>query len=246
MRSWTDAGTRLLIAMATGAALVALVTLANVYLIPGGLLDAAGGWRFLAKGAALLCGVCALAVEVGIRLPARLGQRGTITLIALSAIAWGMCLSQTTLTKEWVREGLALPWLASAGAAALVWLTLYAALAGLLAGQRATNGSATRAALTPLWLTPLWGGITGIVFGLTWTLLYLSSPPVCRPGMHCYGLDISPWLGLNTGLSMGVGGGFTLGLTLAIALRLALALRPVYTGPIERTLSGSPTTTAEA
>lgn len=226
MRSWTDAGTRLLIAMATGAALVALVTLANIYFIPGGLLDALGGWRIVAEGAALLCGVCALALDIGFRLPARGGRRFVSTALALTAVTWGICMSQATSAKAWARAWKAIPWLANAGMAALVWLLLFAALAGLLAGLRSLNTSATRAALTPLWLTPLWGGATGIVFGLSWTLLYLSNPPVCSPRMHCYGLDRSPWDGLRAGIEIGLLYGIILGMTLTLALRLALALRP--------------------
>ncbi len=242
MRRWTDAGIRLLVAMATGAALVALVTLANIYLIPGGLIDALGGWRFLAEGAALLCGVCALGMEAGMRLPSHGGRRFTFSALAISAIAWGLCISQAALTKAWAREGFAIPWLASVGAAALVWLALYAALVGLLAGLRTAGASATQVALTPLWLTPVWSVTVGVVFGIFGALLFKPPPP----GYHFYGLAPSPWHALSAGLQIGLSYGVTLGLTLALALRFALALRPIYTGPIVRTLSGSPTTTAEA
>ncbi len=242
MRGWTDAGIRVIIAMGTGAALVALVTLANVYLIPGGLLDALGGWRFLAESAALLCGVCALALDIGLRLPARAGRRFVYTTLALTAVTWGVCISQASSAKDWARAWQAIPWLASAGMAALVWLALYSALAGLLAGLRAANTSATQVALTPLWLTPLWGASIGAVYGLLYALIFTPDPP----GFHRYGLDRSPWDGLRASMQIGLLYGVILGLTLTLALRLALALRPVCTGPIERTLSGSPTTTAEA
>lgn len=223
MRRWTDAGIRVIVAMATGAALVALVTLANVYAHPSGLLDALGGWRFLAESAALLCGVCALAVEAGLRLPAHGGQRFIFAALTLSAAAWGVSVSQATLTKAWMLAGFAIPWLANAGMAAQGWLLLFAALAGLLAGLRSLHTSATRAALTPLWLTPLWGVAVGMVYGLLYALVFTPDPP----GFHRYGLDRSPWDGLRAGMPIGLLYGIILGMTLTLALRLALALRPL-------------------
>ena len=129
--------------------------------------------------------------------------------------------AQIQIGWPWLVE--ARPELVTIGAALPAWLLLFAALAGLLAGQRHTT-SATQRALTPLWLTPLWGAGVGVVYGLLVAMVFYSPP--CPPGYHCYGLDRTPWDGLRAGLSLGAGAGLIVGLALSLALRLALALRP--------------------
>lgn len=230
MREWTDTGARVIVAMLMGAALVALVALANTALPPNGTLDALGGWPLLAALAALLCGVCALGMSVGLVVSNRWlrARRLAIAALAASAPAWGVCLSAAVSARDWARVLTGAPLLvetasalAAVGALVVVWLLLLAALAGLLAGLR-RDASATVRALTPLWLTPLWGMGAGLVFGLLYLIVYTPPPS------HSYGLSTSPWDGLRLALPLGCGAGLILGFTLALALRVALLARPFW------------------
>lgn len=229
MRNLSDMGTRVIVAMFAGAGLVALASGVSRLLPPSGLPDALGGWPLLAALAALLCGVCALAMSLALRWPARYALRLTVVGLMASALAWGAILAAATRPAWWVRA-LGWQWLAearpalmTAGGAVVVWLLLSAALAGLLTGQRHST-RATRRAFTPLWLTPLWGAGVGVVYGLLFAIVFQA--PSCPPGSHCYGLDTTPWDGLSAGVPLGAGAGLVVGLTLALSLRLALALRP--------------------
>jgi len=229
MRDLSDMGMRVIVAILVGAGLVGLASVASRLLPPGGLPDAAGGWPLLAALAALLCGVCALAMSLTLRWRWRHARKLFITGLMASALAWGAVLAAAS-AHAWWAQALGWPWLAetrpelvAVGAALPAWLVIFAALAGLLAGQRQQT-SAIWSALTPLWLAPLWGASVGLVFGLLFALVFYSPP--CPPGYHCYGLDMGPWDGLRTGLPLGLGAGLIVGLALALALWLALTLRP--------------------
>jgi hypothetical protein len=228
MRELTDMGVRVIVAMFAGAGLVALIALLSGLLPSGGLADALGGWPLLVALAALLCGVCALGMSVGLCL--RRGARLVGVTLVASAAAWGVCLSAGGSRADWTLALAGAPPLAHAvaplaaiGASMVAWLLLFVGLAGALAGRR-REASATQRTLTPLWLTPLWGAGVGVVYGLLFAAVYVSP---CFPGPpHCFGLDISRWDALRIGLALGAGGGVILGLILALALRLALIVRP--------------------
>jgi hypothetical protein len=230
MREWTDAGARVIVALLVGAGLVALAALADAALPSNGVLDALGGWPFLMSLAALLSGVAALGMSLGGQVSHRWRRARRLTIAALvaSALAWGVCLSAMVSARDWARVLSGAPLLAdaasdlaAAGALAIAWLLLLAALAGLLAGLRREAPTTVRA-LTPLWLTPLWGAGAGVVYGLLYLIVYTPPPS------HSYGLPTSPWDGLRAALPLGVGAGLILGLTLAVALRVALVVRPFW------------------
>ncbi len=230
MRDLTDAGARVLVALLAGAGLVALAMLISDLLPPSGLPDALGGWPLLAALAALLCGVGALGMSLGLRMRAHGALRLLLAVLLLaSALAWGACLAMAVTSAERTHGLASVAWLAGAitplaasGASVVAWLLVVAALTGLAAGLRRGETSATRRTLTPLWLTPLWGAGVGLVYGLLAAMLYTPRPS----GVHFYGLDPGRWDGLRAGLTLGVGAGLILGLTLALALRLALIVRP--------------------
>lgn len=230
MRGLSDMGIRTIVAILAGAGLVALASIASRLLPPSGLPDALGGWPMLAALAALLCGVCALAMSVALRWPIRNMPRLIVTALVVGAVTWGVCLAAATSPNGWTDTlaswpalAQARPALAAVGSAVIAWLLFFAGLAGMLAG-RLHPANETRSALTPLWLTPLWGAGVGLGYGLLYAFVFYMPP--CPLGYHCYGLDTTPWDGLRAGLSIGVGAGLLLGLTLALSLRLALALRP--------------------
>ncbi len=229
MREIVNIGERVIIALVTGAGLVALASGASLLLPPSGLLDTLGGWPMLAALVALLCGVCALSMSLALRWSTGSMLRLIITGLVGSAITWGACLAAATSRIGWARTLAswpelvqARPALAAVGGAVIAWLLFFAALTGLLAGHRQT--SATRRALTPLWLAPLWGAGVGLAYGLFNAFIFYIPP--CPPRYHCYSLDTTPWDGMRAGLGLGVGAGLLLGLTLALSLRLALALCP--------------------
>lgn len=230
MRNLSNLGMQVIVAMSTGAGLVALASGVSQLLPPSGLPDTLGGWPLLAASAALLCGICALAMSLALRWHAWYALRLTIAGLTICALAWGICLATASSSTEWTRTLAGWPWLAVArptvaavGSAVIAWLLLFAALAGVLAG-RPHQMTATRRALTPLWLAPLWGAGVGTVYGLLYAFVFYSPP--CPPGAHCYGLDTAPWDGLRAGLTLGVGAGLIVGLSLALSLRLALRLDP--------------------
>lgn len=182
----------------------------------------------LAALAALLCGVCALGMSLGLHMPARRWRKSVSVTLGVMAVAWGACLSVAASGAGWARllagvSGLThvVAALASVGARLIVWLLLFVALAGLWTGLRRTISATTRA-LTPLWLTPLWGGCVGVVYGAFAAVVYTPSP------IRASGMPTSPWDGLRAGLALGLGAGFVLGLTLALALRIALIVRPIW------------------
>jgi hypothetical protein len=228
MRAMTDMGARVIVAMLGGAALVGLAALASDLLPRGGLLDAMGGRPMLAALAALLCGVCALGLSLGQYLRIRHARPLVGVGLVVSAVAWGACLAAAVSGAGWTRVLAGAPSLASvratlaiAGAAVIVWLLLFVALAGLLTGLR-RDVSATARALTPLWLTPLWGALVGVVYGILASIVYVPLP------LRAYGLPTSPWDGLRAGLTLGLGSGLVLGLMLALTLRAALIARPLW------------------
>jgi len=229
MQEWMGAGARVIVAALAGAGLVALAALTSGLLPPSGAPDARGGWPLLAALAALLCGVCALGMSIGMRVRAHGAMRLTIAALLASALAWGACLSATVSSANWAHALAGALWLARAvaamasiGALTIAWLLAIAALTGLAAALHRDDTSATRRALTPLWLTPLWGAGVGLVYGLLAAMLYTPRPS----GVHFYGLDPGRWDGLRVGLSLGLGAGLILGMTLALALRLALVVQP--------------------
>ena len=221
----------MIVALLVGAGLVALVALASTALPPNGTLDALGGWPLLAALAALLCGICALGMSVGLVVSNRWlrARRLTIAALRIGSLAWGGCLSAAVSTRAWAARlagsadwlAGALPELAVVGALVVAWLLLIAALAGLLAGLR-RDVSATVRALTPLWVAPLWGMGAGLIYGLLYLIIYTPPP------YHSYGLPTSPWDGLRVALPLGCGAGLILGFTLALALRVALVARPYW------------------
>ena len=226
MRDVTDTTARVIVAMLVGAAVVGLMSLVSRLLPPGGLADTLGGWPLLAAQAALLCGLCALAVSLALRWRLRHARTLVIVGLAGSALIWGAVIAAASVRGRWTPPADwrwladAIPTLAPIGAALLLWLLLFAALAGALAGLPIPM-SAARRALTPLWLAPLWGAGVSVVYGLLVASVFYSPP--C-PTLHCYGLDPSPW----RGLPLGIGAGLQLGWTLTLALWLALVAHPAH------------------
>jgi hypothetical protein len=86
-QEWTDAGARVLVAALAGAGLMALASLISDLLPPSGAPDALGGWPLLAALAALLCGVCALGMSVGMRVRAHGAMQVTLAALLASALA---------------------------------------------------------------------------------------------------------------------------------------------------------------
>jgi hypothetical protein len=228
-QEWMDTGARVLVALLAGAGLMALAALTSDLLPPSGAHGALGGWPLLAALAALLCGVCALGMSVGLRVRSHGAMQVTLVALLASALAWGVCLSVAVSSANWAHALAGAPLLArtvaalaSIGALVIAWLLAIAALTGLAAGLHRGDTSATLRALTPLWLTPLWGAGVGMVYGVLAAMLYTPRPS----GVHFYGLDPGRWDELQAGLTLGVGAGLILGVTLALALRLTLIVRP--------------------
>lgn len=225
---------RVIVAALVGLGVAALAMLA-LTASGVGFANASMSWGVALALGALLGGSCVVGLSVAYPRRKREAAPAACGLVA-SAIVWGVGMyAVTDHPAGQVGGGPYAPLpapivgpLAVVGYLAPLWLVIFAALAGIVAGGR-PGRRVMRRALTPLWPGPLWGLAVGGAYGLLAASRYVGwCPRSYPPSFHCYGLEIGRWDALRAGLSLGGAGGLALGVALALALVIALFVAPLH------------------